>query len=90
MAFQWFERRLPSIQGFECGLSKCSIKTRLHNCCPRLKDMQSLILKTRNQCRHNRVREIGQDYDRDENPVRLVRCQRCGLLMRETLPIPRS
>jgi hypothetical protein len=50
-----------------------------------LKGMQSLIGKKCNRCSHDRVREIGQDYDMDGNNVRLVRCQRCGLLMREFL-----
>lgn len=48
--------------------------------------MQSLIGKKSGRCRHNGVREIGQDYDKDGNAVRLIRCQRCGLLMRENLP----
>jgi hypothetical protein len=34
-------------------------------------------------CQHSEIREIGQDYDKDGNSVRLIRCQRCGLLMRE-------
>jgi len=37
-------------------------------------------------CQHNRVREIGQDFDKDGRLLRLERCQRCGLLMREYLP----
>ena len=53
-----------------------------------LKDMQSLSRMKRRPCRHIGVHEIGQDYDMDGNHVRLVRCQRCGLLMREYLPIP--
>ena len=48
--------------------------------------MQSLIRKKSRSCRHIGVREIGQDYDKDGNAVRLIRCQRCGLLMREYLP----
>jgi hypothetical protein len=50
------------------------------------KDMQSLVLKKHNVCQHDDVHEIGQDYDKHDNPVILLRCQRCGLLMRETLP----
>jgi threonine synthase len=45
--------------------------------------MQSLALKMHKTCQHNELREIGLDYD---NAVRLIRCQRCGLLMRETFP----
>ena len=52
-----------------------------------LKGMQSLIGKKSNSCPHNGVREIGQDYDMDGNPLRLIRCQRCGLLMREYLSL---
>jgi hypothetical protein len=50
-----------------------------------LEDMQSLIGKRGSPCQHARIREIGQDYDEDGNALRLIRCQRCGLLMREYL-----
>ena len=40
----------------------------------------------RNECQHNQVREIGQDFDEQGKLLRLIRCQRCGLLMREYLP----
>jgi len=46
-------------------------------------DMQSLIGKKSGRCQHNGIREIGQDYDKDGNAVKLIRCRRCGLLMRE-------
>ena len=52
--------------------------------------MQSLVLKKRSPCHHGEVHEIGLDYDMDGNAVRLVRCQSCGLLMREQLPILRT
>ena len=52
--------------------------------------MQSLTVESRkhtsNTCKHDRRREIGQDFDRDGRLLRLVRCQSCGLLMREYLP----
>jgi hypothetical protein len=48
--------------------------------------MQSTVLKKRGVCLHEEVHEIGQDFDKDGNPIRLVRCQRCGLLIRECLP----
>ena len=44
--------------------------------------MQSLIGEEGGSCRHTGIREIWQDYDKNGRPVRLVRCQRCGLLMR--------
>jgi len=37
-------------------------------------------------CLHAKVREIGSDFDRDGMLLRLIRCQKCGLLMREYLP----
>jgi hypothetical protein len=37
-------------------------------------------------CQHRRLREIGQDFDRDGILLRLVRCRSCGLLMRQYLP----
>jgi hypothetical protein len=39
-----------------------------------------------NECKHMRLSEIGEDFDRDGRPIRLVRCQKCGLLIRELLP----
>ena len=50
--------------------------------------MQSLITERRSvsECKHERNREIGQDFDKDGRLLRLVRCQKCGLLMREYLP----
>jgi len=38
-------------------------------------------------CQHSHVREIGQDFDKDGRLLRLVRCQDCGLLLREYLPM---
>ena len=63
------------------GLSKCSIKTAYIIAVLGLKDMQSLVLKKHSPCHHEEVHEIGLDYDKDGNAVRLVRCQSCGLLM---------
>jgi len=40
-----------------------------------------------NPCQHSRVHEIGHDFDKDGMLVRLIRCQQCGLLMREYLPM---
>jgi hypothetical protein len=37
-------------------------------------------------CQHSRVREIGEDFDKDGRLLRLMRCQRCGLILREYLP----
>jgi len=48
--------------------------------------MQSLAGTKSRHCSHKGVREIGEDYDEEGNPLRLVRCQRCGLLLREYLP----
>jgi hypothetical protein len=51
--------------------------------------MQSVIVdgsRSVSACRHERSREIGQDFDKDGRLLRLVRCQKCGLLMREYLP----
>ena len=42
---------------------------------------------TVNMCQHRRVNEIGQDFDKDGRLLRLLRCQRCGLIMREYLPL---
>jgi len=36
-------------------------------------------------CQHARINEIGVDFDKDEMLLRLVRCQRCGLLIRQYL-----
>ncbi len=47
------------------------------------KGMQSVIVEA---CQHKRVHEIGQDFDEDGRLLRLVRCQKCGLLTREYLP----
>jgi hypothetical protein len=53
--------------------------------------MAKSVLDVRNPesvtaCQHNRVREIGHDFDKDGMFLRLIRCQQCGLLMREYLP----
>ncbi len=40
---------------------------------------------TMDPCRHIQVREIGEDFDKDGRLLRLIRCERCGLLMREYL-----
>ena len=50
--------------------------------------MKSAIDKKWTACPHNRVHEIGQDCDKDGNLLRLVRCQECGLLMREYFSTP--
>lgn len=51
--------------------------------------MQSLVYdkETGSTCQHSRVREIGQDFDEDGRLLRLVRCRKCGLLMRDYLPV---
>ena len=41
------------------------------------------------ECQHSDVHEIGCDFDKDGMFLRLVRCQRCGLLMRQYLPMLR-
>ena len=46
--------------------------------------MQSLVV---DECAHITLGEIGQDFDKDGRPLRLIRCQECGLLMREYLPL---
>jgi len=71
-------------------LSKCSIKTLRVIAVLGLNDMQSLALKKPSSCHHDQVHEIGLDYDMDGNAVRLVRCQSCGLLMREQLQMIRT
>lgn len=38
-------------------------------------------------CQHSKLHEIGQDFDKDGRLLRLNRCQQCGLLMREYLPM---
>ena len=43
-----------------------------------------VILQT-TECEHKIVKEIGGDFDQDGRVIRLVRCQRCGLLIREYL-----
>jgi len=50
----------------------------------RFENMRSLIGKKSEFCLHS---EIGQDFDQDGNVVRLVRCQGCGLLIRENMNI---
>jgi hypothetical protein len=45
----------------------------------------SLVSLPENACQHSQVREIGQDFDKDGMLLRLMRCQQCGLLMREYL-----
>jgi hypothetical protein len=37
-------------------------------------------------CVHKEVHEIGLDIDKAGKLLRIERCQRCGLLMREYLP----
>jgi hypothetical protein len=44
-------------------------------------------LATPETCKHNDVHEIGTDFDKDGMLLRLVRCQKCGLLMRQYLPM---
>ena len=38
-------------------------------------------------CAHNNVHEIGTDFDKEGMLLRLVRCQKCGLVMRQYLPM---
>ena len=38
-------------------------------------------------CKHTNLHEIGCDFDKDGMLLRLIRCQKCGLLMREYLPM---
>ena len=38
-------------------------------------------------CQHAEVHEIGCDFDKDGMLLRLIRCQKCGLLMRQYLPM---
>jgi hypothetical protein len=45
--------------------------------------MQSLGLET---CQHERVREVGEDFDEEGKLLRLVRYLKCDLLLREYLP----
>ena len=58
--------------------------------------MSRLIVRERNSvtdvadpdtCKHANLHEIGCDFDRDGMLLRLLRCQKCGLLMREYLPM---
>jgi len=37
-------------------------------------------------CEHLRTHEVGGDFDEDGRMLRLVRCLKCGLLIREYLP----
>ncbi len=48
-----------------------------------LSDLETIPVST---CQHDRLSEIGEDFDKDGRLLRLVRCQRCGLLIREYLP----
>ena len=52
--------------------------------------MQSLMIHEISRCEHKGIREIGQDFDKEGNAVRLIRCRLCGLLMREDLPVESS
>jgi len=52
--------------------------------------MQSLMDYESSRCQHNGIREIAQDFDKDGNAVRLIRCRVCGLLMRENLCVEPS
>jgi hypothetical protein len=45
------------------------------------REMQTVV----ESCQHSRLNEIGQDFDKDGKLLRLVRCEHCGLLMREYL-----
>ncbi len=47
--------------------------------------MLSLETVIVNKCQHYKVREIGEDFDKEGRLLRLVRCQGCGLLIREYL-----
>jgi hypothetical protein len=49
--------------------------------------MQILEVPGKDTCQHGHVREIGQDFDKDGRLLRLIRCEKCGLLMREYLSI---
>jgi len=37
-------------------------------------------------CGHDRRLEVGHHFDEDGRFLKLLRCQRCGLIMREYLP----
>jgi len=50
--------------------------------------MQSIIMETELRlvtCQHHRRREIGHHLGEDGRFLKLVRCQRCGLLIRELI-----
>ncbi|MGP8068347.1 MAG: hypothetical protein ACLP5V_00505 [Candidatus Bathyarchaeia archaeon] len=38
-------------------------------------------------CRHREIHQTGYGFDKDGMFSRLVRCKRCGLLMRQYLPM---
>jgi len=57
--------------------------------------LSKLLIRERNSlrdfdptetCKHMDLHEIGCDFDKDGMLLRLIRCQKCGLLMREYLP----
>jgi len=52
----------------------------------RRRDVNLVELESAETCQHSVVHEIGQDFDKDGMLLRLVRCQKCGLLMRQYLP----
>ncbi len=52
------------------------------------RQIQSLDLNpVASSCQHRQVHEIGEDFDKEGRLLRLARCQRCGLLMHEYLPM---
>jgi hypothetical protein len=53
----------------------------------RRRESLAAVLAEPEECLHNNVHEIGTDFDKDGMLLRLVRCQKCGLLMRQYLPM---
>lgn len=39
------------------------------------------------ECTHNEISEISTDFNNEGEFLRLVRCEKCGLLIRQSLPI---
>ena len=70
---------LRVITGKWTGLSKLIVKRE-----PLNSTVQFLAPET---CPHETVHEIGTDFDKDGMLLRLIRCQKCGLLMRQYLPM---
>jgi hypothetical protein len=54
---------------------------------PRQESQSPREIVTPETCQHIDVHEIGCDFDKDGMLLRLIRCQSCGLLMRQYLPM---